>query len=156
MSQTTRIAVLGTGPAGSARAAMLARQGTHSLVFDDEKRPAMFVGELLITAIVAILERMVIKDRVAAISLDRPGASNIQMCPKMNYDGLFIVFYERGNRRKVDHPGRFSNLIEQISNRIVALMATAAGRLSSWNRMYLKVCSMWPLQRERAKDLELT
>jgi flavin-dependent dehydrogenase len=75
MSLPPRIAILGAGPAGSALAAMLARQGIRSLVFDDEKRPAMLVGESLIPAIVAILQRLGIEDRVAAIAQHKPGAS---------------------------------------------------------------------------------
>lgn len=75
MSTPPRIAILGAGPAGSALAAMLARQGIRTLVFDDEKRPAMLVGESLIPAIVAILQRMGIEDRVAAIAQHKPGAS---------------------------------------------------------------------------------
>ncbi|WP_395744319.1 NAD(P)/FAD-dependent oxidoreductase [Prosthecobacter sp.] len=86
MSQTPRIAILGAGPAGSALAAMLARQGIQPLVYDDEKRPALLVGESLIPAIVAILQRMGIEDRVAAISQFKPGASFIHhLGPKMNF-----------------------------------------------------------------------
>lgn len=75
MNRPPRIAILGAGPAGSALAALLARQGIRSLVFDDEKRPALLVGESLIPAIVAILQRMGIEDRVAAIAQHKPGAS---------------------------------------------------------------------------------
>lgn len=77
MNRSPRIAILGAGPAGSALAALLARQGIQPLVFDDEKRPALLVGESLIPAIVAILQRMGIEDRVAAISQLKPGASFI-------------------------------------------------------------------------------
>ncbi|MDZ4403762.1 tryptophan 7-halogenase [Prosthecobacter sp.] len=77
MNRPPRIAILGAGPAGSALAALLARQGIQPLVFDDEKRPQLLVGESLIPAIVAILQRMGIEDRVAAISQFKPGASFI-------------------------------------------------------------------------------
>lgn len=77
MNRPPRIAILGAGPAGSALAALLARQGIRPLVFDDEKRPKLLVGESLIPAIVAILQRMGIEDRVAAISQFKPGASFI-------------------------------------------------------------------------------
>lgn len=75
MNLPPRIAILGAGPAGCALAALLARQGIQALVFDDEKRPALLVGESLIPAIVAILQRMGIEDRVAAIAQHKPGAS---------------------------------------------------------------------------------
>lgn len=77
MNPPPRIAILGAGPAGSALAAMLARQGIRTLVFDDEKRPELLVGESLIPAIVAILQRMGIEERVAAIAQFKPGASFI-------------------------------------------------------------------------------
>jgi hypothetical protein len=38
---------------------------------------------------------------------------------------------------------------------VIALMATGAGTLSIWNRMYLKGCSKWLLNSDRAKDLAL-
>lgn len=80
MKRSPRIAILGAGPAGSALAALLARQGIQTVVFDDEKRPALLVGESLIPAIVAILQRMGIEDRVAAIAQFKPGASFFHHC----------------------------------------------------------------------------
>ncbi len=77
MNRPPRIAILGAGPAGSALAALLARQGIQPLVYDDEKRPKLLVGESLIPAIVSILQRMGIEDRIAAISQFKPGASFI-------------------------------------------------------------------------------
>jgi flavin-dependent dehydrogenase len=71
------------------------------------------------------------------------------------YDGRIVAFYERGSQLKADHPGRFSNMMEYISNRTVALMATGAGTLSTFNRMYLKGCSKWLLKNGRAKELAL-
>ncbi|MFO1485515.1 MAG: tryptophan 7-halogenase [Verrucomicrobiaceae bacterium] len=86
-----RIAILGAGPAGSALAALLARQGIQSVVFDDEKRPALLVGESLIPAIVAILQRMGIEDRVAAIAQHKPGASFVHYCgTRMDFNFMSV------------------------------------------------------------------
>jgi flavin-dependent dehydrogenase len=71
------------------------------------------------------------------------------------YDGRIVAFYERGSQLSAEHPGRFSNMMEYISNRVVALMATGAGTLSIWNRLYLKGCSKWLLKSGRAKELAL-
>jgi len=77
MNRPPRIAILGAGPAGSALAALLARQGIQPIVYDDEKRPPLLVGESMIPAIVAILQRLGIEDRVATIAQRKPGASFI-------------------------------------------------------------------------------
>ncbi len=91
MKRSPRIAILGAGPAGSALAALLARQGIPSVVFDDEKRPALLVGESLIPAIVAILQRMGIEDRVAAIAQHKPGASFVHHCgTRMDFNFMSV------------------------------------------------------------------
>lgn len=77
MNRPPRIAILGSGPAGSALAALLARQGIQPIVYDDEKRPPLLVGESMIPAIVAIIQRLGIEDRIAAIAQHKPGASFI-------------------------------------------------------------------------------
>lgn len=56
-------------------AALLARRRIPTVVFDDEKRPALLVGESLVPAIVPYLRELEIEERVAAISLHKPGVS---------------------------------------------------------------------------------
>ncbi len=91
MNRPPRIAILGAGPAGSALAALLARQGIRPVVYDDEKRPKLLVGESLIPAIVSILQRMGIEDRVAAISQVKPGASFVHHCgTQMNFNFISV------------------------------------------------------------------
>lgn len=69
------IAILGAGPAGCTLGALLAREGMRPVIFDDGKRPEMLVGESLIPAVVPLLRRLEIEDRVAAISQHKPGVS---------------------------------------------------------------------------------
>jgi len=91
MKPPPRIAILGAGPAGCALAALLARQGIESVVFDDEKRPALLVGESLIPAIVAILQRMGIEERVAAVAQFKPGASFVHHCgTRMDFNFMSV------------------------------------------------------------------
>jgi flavin-dependent dehydrogenase len=76
MSEQT-IAIIGAGPAGSTLAALLAEQKIPVVVCDDEKRPDLLVGESLVPAVIPILRTLGIEDRVAAISMYKPGTSFI-------------------------------------------------------------------------------
>lgn len=69
------IAIVGAGPAACALAAFLAARGVKPVVFDDGKRPEMLVGESLIPAVVPLLRRLGLEERVAAISQRKPGVS---------------------------------------------------------------------------------
>ncbi len=69
------IAIIGGGPSGSALASFLAMRGVNVTVFDDGKRPALVVGESLIPAVVPVLRRLGIEERVAEIGLRKPGVS---------------------------------------------------------------------------------
>jgi flavin-dependent dehydrogenase len=71
------IAIIGAGPAGCTLAALLAKAGIPVVVFDDEKRPALLVGESLVPAIVPYLRELGLEERVAAISMHKPGVSFI-------------------------------------------------------------------------------
>jgi len=71
------VVILGAGPAGSTLAALLAEQNIPVVVFDDEKRPDLLVGESLVPAVIPILRTLGIEDRVAAISRYKPGTSFI-------------------------------------------------------------------------------
>lgn len=69
------IAIIGAGPAGSALACLLALRGMKPVVFDDDKRPALLVGESLIPSVIPVLRKLGIEERVAAFSVLKPGAS---------------------------------------------------------------------------------
>lgn len=69
------IAIIGAGPAGCTLAALLAEQKFPVIVFDDEKRPGLLVGESLVPAIIPLLRKLGIEVRAAAISMRKPGVS---------------------------------------------------------------------------------
>jgi flavin-dependent dehydrogenase len=72
MSQ--RIAIIGAGPSGSALACFLAQRGVECLLFDDNNKAALLVGESLIPAAIPIIRRLGLEDKVAAISQLKLGA----------------------------------------------------------------------------------
>jgi flavin-dependent dehydrogenase len=69
------VAVIGSGPSGSTLASLLAKKGVDVTVFDDGKRPELIVGESLIPAIIPVLRKLDLEDRVAAICQHKPGVS---------------------------------------------------------------------------------
>ncbi|WP_411827555.1 NAD(P)/FAD-dependent oxidoreductase [Luteolibacter sp. AS25] len=73
--ETDTVAIIGAGPAGCTLACLLAMRGINTVVFDDDKRPALLVGESLIPAVIPILRKLEIEDRVREFSVYKPGAS---------------------------------------------------------------------------------
>jgi len=67
------VAIVGGGPAGCTLAALLAQRGIRALVFDDDKRPDLLVGESLLPTVVGLMRRLGIEERVAAFSTHKPG-----------------------------------------------------------------------------------
>ncbi len=72
-----RVAIVGAGPAGSALAILLARQGGEVTLFDDGRRPELLVGESLVPAVVPILRRLGVEEETATFSCVKPGVSFI-------------------------------------------------------------------------------
>ena len=70
-----RIAIIGAGPAGCALACFLAERGIECLLYDDEKKPALLVGESLIPAAIPHIRRLGIEDQVAEMSQLKMGAA---------------------------------------------------------------------------------
>lgn len=70
-----RVAIVGAGPAGAALATLLAEDGHDVVLFDDERRPELVVGESLIPAGIPPLRRLGIETAVAAIGMRKPGAT---------------------------------------------------------------------------------
>jgi flavin-dependent dehydrogenase len=69
------VGVIGSGPAGAALASFLAMKGVEVTLFDDGRRPDLIVGESLIPAIIPVLRKLGLEDRVAEIGLYKPGVS---------------------------------------------------------------------------------
>lgn len=72
-----RVAIVGAGPAGSALAIFLVRQGAKVTLFDDGRRPELLVGESLVPAVVPILKRLGVEEDTAACGRRKPGVSFI-------------------------------------------------------------------------------
>ncbi len=69
------IGVIGSGPSGSTFASFLAKKGLDVTMFDDGRKPDLIVGESLIPAIVPVLRKLDLEERVAAICQYKPGVS---------------------------------------------------------------------------------
>ena len=70
-----RVAIVGGGPAGASLATHLASHGADVVVFADEERRDVVVGESLVPAIVPSLRRLGVEDAVAAVSQMKPGVA---------------------------------------------------------------------------------
>lgn len=70
-----KIVIIGNGPSGSALAALLAQRGLDVTMFADGRRPDLIVGESLIPAIIPVLRRLDLEERIAAVGLYKPGVT---------------------------------------------------------------------------------
>lgn len=96
------IAIIGAGPAGSALACLLALRGIKAVVFDDDKRPELLVGESLIPSVIPVLRKLGIEERVAEFSVRKPGASF--------FHGGGTRIHFRFQKRGVKNPGYAYNV----------------------------------------------
>jgi flavin-dependent dehydrogenase len=86
-----RVAIVGAGPAGSALAIFLAREGSEVTLFDDGRRPALLVGESLVPAVVPILQRLGLEAETATCGRVKPGVSFI-WSPTTRFSFTFARF----------------------------------------------------------------
>ncbi len=77
MNGPIEVVIVGSGPAGCTLAALLAMRGIRTLVFDDDKRPGLLVGESLLPRVIQLMRRLEIEERVKAFSQFKPGVGFI-------------------------------------------------------------------------------
>lgn len=70
-----KIAIIGGGPSGTVAAALLARRGHEVVIFDEDNRPELIVGESLVPGSIPVLRRLGLEQEVAAIGTLKPGAT---------------------------------------------------------------------------------
>jgi flavin-dependent dehydrogenase len=123
------IAIIGAGPAGCTLAALLAAQKVPVIVFDDEKRPELLVGESLIPAIIPFLRTLGIEDRVAAIAMRKPGASFLHRAGmEMHFDFRSVEGVLPTYSYNVPRPG-FDDLIRERAKELGARFIKHRARL---------------------------
>ena len=86
-----RVAIVGAGPAGSALAIFLAREGAHVTLFDDGRRPELLVGESLVPAVVPILQRLGVERETATCGRVKPGVTFV-WSPTTRFSFTFARF----------------------------------------------------------------
>jgi flavin-dependent dehydrogenase len=86
-----RVAIVGAGPAGSALAIFLAREGAHVTLFDDGRRPELLVGESLVPAVVPILQRLGVESEAATCGRVKPGVTFV-WSPTTRFSFTFARF----------------------------------------------------------------
>ena len=91
------ILVIGGGPAGSTAAALLAERGRDVVLVEKSTHPRFHIGESLLPRNTAILDRLGLRDQVAAMGVTKPGAEFVSDATgqQVRYafaDGLDKVF----------------------------------------------------------------
>ncbi len=68
------ILIIGGGPAGSTAAALLAERGRDVVLLEKAVHPRFHIGESLLPRNTALLDRLGLREQVAAIGVHKPGA----------------------------------------------------------------------------------
>lgn len=73
-AQDCDVLIIGGGPAGSTAAALLAERGRDVVLLEKAAHPRFHIGESLLPRNTALLDRLGLRDQVAAIGVHKPGA----------------------------------------------------------------------------------
>jgi hypothetical protein len=68
------VLIIGGGPAGSTAAALLAEHGKDVVLLEKDAHPRFHIGESLLPRNLAVLERLGVRDEIAAMGVLKPGA----------------------------------------------------------------------------------
>ncbi|BDS07788.1 hypothetical protein NT6N_28280 [Oceaniferula spumae] len=136
------VAILGAGPTGCTLACLLAKRGIRCVVFDDDKRPNLLVGESLVPAVVPILRKLGIEDRVREFSVEKPGASFFHASGTK----VHLTFTKRGKHE----PGYSYNVPRPQFDNLLRERATELGVSFANERAKIQACD------SPERDVELT
>lgn len=133
-----RIAVIGGGPSGSVAAALLVRAGHDVVIFDEDERPPVLVGESLVPGLIPVLRELGLEERVAAMGVYKPGVS-FQFGENKEFAFSFQSLSRKYPRYAYNVPRpQFDNLLKESAIASGArLVAARAGVLARGSRLEL-------------------
>ena len=136
------IAIIGAGPAGCTLACLLGMRGIRTIVFNDDRRPPLLVGESLLPSVVPILKKLELEDRVREFSAYKPGASF--------FHGSGTRTHFRFRKKGPKNPGYAYNVPRPQFDKLLRIRAGELGATS--------IDSRATLQKSAApeRDLELS
>lgn len=70
-----RVGIIGAGPSGSTLACLLKKGGVDAVIFDENTRPSLIVGESLVPLLVPVFQRLGVEEKVAKIGTKKPGVT---------------------------------------------------------------------------------
>lgn len=155
-NSATKVAIVGSGPAGATLGALLARKGVSVAMFDDGARPPLIVGESLVPQMVPIFRRLGIEEKVASIGVYKPGvlvtfsaedelllsftaargvlptyAYNV---PRKEFDDLLLETAITSGVRYVEHAAKLeAENAAPLSRSRVRLSAETLAHVPEWN-----------------------